>query len=80
VSNLHDFWGGDENADDKIDTTDAGVSKDIDVSAPCYQCYRTDATEYTQSREHDCLDVRCTRCNVEYSFRLPGLWRMLGLT
>lgn len=83
MTNLNDFWEGEEDVAVSKDTVlsgDARVTISADFAAPCYQCYRTDHTEYRQSKQPDSLDVHCSECNIDYTFRLPGLWRMLGLS
>lgn len=86
MTSLNDFFGGDSDRPLPLDAegssvldADARIAVSDDISAPCYQCFRNDATEFYKSDEHDCIDVRCSRCNVEYRFRMPGLWRLLGL-
>jgi hypothetical protein len=85
MSNLNDFFGGNDDVAVDAEASEvlprnARIVEGADISAPCFMCYRNDATEFTRSDDYDCLDVRCTRCNVEFRFKAPGLWRMLGLS
>lgn len=84
MTNLNDFFSGDNDVDPdakspKVLPGNAAIPEGADVAAPCYVCYRNDCTEFRKSNDYDTLDVRCTRCNVEYKFKFSGLWRLLGI-